>query len=324
MKILKYEHYIALLIIPVWVLLLAVLQPDTLSYWLTYWWMFPIALVIATVVNTVGISGAALFVPFFILVFPLLAEPLAAEQSVKLGLITESFGLSSSALAFFRFGLIDKKLGLFTVLVALPFVILGAVLSFYVSENILRLFIALVLMIGPILMLSRKRKESKEEGIEKSVIGEHHTHPAADNVTLTDRDGKTYKYCRVCGRKGRMAGYSLGAVFQGAAGFGIGEIGILSMIFTKIPIRVAIGTSHMVVAVTAIVASVTHILQSAASDVGTPWNILIMTVPAVIIGGQMAPYVSSRLKTSLLENFVAGLFIALSLAMLWISLSEII
>jgi len=323
-KILKYEHFIALAIIPVWVLLLAVLAPNSLEYWLTYWWMFPIALVIATVVNTVGISGAALFVPFFILVFPLMAEPLAAEQSVKLGLITESFGLSSSAFAFFRFGLIDRKLGLFTVLVALPFVIIGAVLSFYVSENVLRLFIAVVLMIGPILMLSRKRKESKEQCIENEVIGEHHDHPEADNVTLTDKNGKIYKYCRTCGRKARTVVYSIGAIFQGAAGFGIGEIGILSMVFTKIPIRVAIGTSHMVVAVTAIVASLAHILQSAAGDTGTPWNILIMTVPAVIIGGQMAPYVSSRLKTSLLENFVAVLFIVLSVAMFWISLSRII
>lgn len=321
---LKYEHYIALLIIPIWIAILATSLQSPLSYWLTYWWMFPIALVIATVVNTVGISGAALFVPFFILIFPLLATPLVVEQSVKLSLITESFGLSSSAFAFLRFGLIDKKLGLLTILIALPFVILGAILSFYISENILRLFIAVVLLIGPILMLSRKRKKSKEDCIESSVIGQHHSHLSADNVTLTDKDGKTYKYCRICVRKRRMSSYSVGAIFQGAAGFGIGEIGILSMVLTKIPIRVAIGTSHMIVAATAIIASITHILQSAVSDVSTPWNILVMTVPAVIIGGQVAPYISSHLKTSFLENFVTFLFVVLSLSMLWISLSEMI
>jgi uncharacterized membrane protein YfcA len=155
-------------------------------------------------------------------------------------------------------------------------------------------------------------------------MGEHHEHDTSDNVTLTDKDGKTYKYCRVCGKKQRRIGYGLGGLFQGAAGFGIGEIGILSMIFTKIPIRVAIGTSHMIVASTAIVASLTHVLQSAASNISTPWNILIMTVPAVIIGGQVAPYISSRLKTSVLEYVVAILFIILSLALAWISVSKLI
>ena len=80
----------------------------------------------------------------------------------------------------------------------------------------------------------------------------------------------------------------------------------------------------MIVASTAIIASITHVLQSAASNISTPWNILIMTIPAVIIGGQVAPYISSRLKTSILEYFVAILFIVLSLALFWISLSTII
>ena len=324
MKILKYEHYIVLLIIPIWILILIFSLPNTPSYWLTYWWMFPIALIIATLVNTVGISGAALFVPFFILIFPLLAQPFAVEQSVKLSLITESFGLSSSAFAFLRFGLIDKKLGLYTALVAMPFVILGSILSFYVSDSVLRLFIAVIMMVGPILMLSRKRRELKKEAIERKVMGEHHVHERSHNVTLTDKDGRTYEYCRVCGEKQRRISYGLGGLFQGAAGFRIGELGILSMVFTKIPIRVATGTSHMIVASTAIIASITHVLQSAASNISTPWNILIMTIPAVIIGGQVAPYISSRLKTSILEYFVAILFIVLSLALFWISLSTII
>jgi len=70
--------------------------------------MFPIAFIIAVTVNTVGISGAALFVSFFVVIFPLLSNPIGPEQSVRIGLITESSRLSSSALAFLRYGL-DKK-----------------------------------------------------------------------------------------------------------------------------------------------------------------------------------------------------------------------
>ena len=48
-----------------------------------------------------------------------------------------------------------------------------------------------------------------------------------------------------------------------------------------------------------------------------------MTVPAVIIGGQIAPYVAAKLKTSLLEHFVSGLFIVIALALFYLGIKSI-
>ncbi|RMD67318.1 sulfite exporter TauE/SafE family protein [Candidatus Pacearchaeota archaeon] len=323
-RLLEKEIYFVLAVAVLWEVLILSIVDKGASYWLQFWWMFPIALAIATIVNTVGISGAALFVPFFVLIFPLLAgQPLAGEQSVKLGLITESFGLSSSALAFLRYGLIDKKLGVKAVLVAVPFVIAGAVLSFFLPQYAFYFIIAFALLFSVYLMLSTERKLSKEECIKKMSVGKHHTHPNAENVTLKDRDGKEYKYCRACGVKPRSVGYGVGGFFQGVGGFGIGELGIVSMLLTKIPIRVAIGTSHMVVAMTAIVASLTHIITSNLESVPTAWNILAMTVPAVLAGGQIAPYLAARFKTDALEHFVAGLFIILAVALTIVGITKL-
>jgi hypothetical protein len=87
------------------------------DYWLEFWWLFPFFLLGATIVNTVGISGSALFVPFLIFLFPLLAgDTLTPETIVKVGLISESFGLSSSAVAFIQYGLVDRRLALTLVL----------------------------------------------------------------------------------------------------------------------------------------------------------------------------------------------------------------
>jgi uncharacterized membrane protein YfcA len=318
-KLINYENYLVFLIIPLfWLAILTTVEKE-LSYWTTYWWMFPISLLIATIVNTVGISGAALFVPFFILVFPFLSTPLLPEQSVKLGLITESFGLSSSALAFIRYGLVDRKLGAYTVAGAAPFVIGGAFLAFYIPKQMFNFIIATAMLISVYLLLHKGRRESKKLCIEHETIGEHHTHHKSDNATLVDRDGKEYKYCR-CGYRPRFLGYGFGGIFQGMAGFGIGELGIVSMLITQIPIRIAIGTSHMIVSSTAILASLTHLSQSLVHHIETPWNILFMTVPAVIIGGQIAPYIAAKLRTSLLEHVVAGLFITLSLFLLYIGI----
>jgi uncharacterized membrane protein YfcA len=320
-QIVQYENYLVFLIIPIfWFFLLSTFQHDS-AYWMQYWWMFPVAIVIAITVNTVGISGAALFVPFFVLIFPLFAAPLLPEQSVKLGLITESFGLSSSALAFMRYGLVDKKLGLYTVIGAAPFVIAGAFISFYIPTFLFHFLIAIALLISVYLLINKDREESKIHCIEHDIIGEHHEHHD-DNVTLVDKDGKEYRYCR-CGYRKRFLGYGFGGIFQGMAGFGIGELGIVSMLITKIPIRVAIGTSHIIVAMTAILASLTHISQSLVRHIETPWNILFMTVPAVIMGGQVAPYVAAKLKTSTLEHFVVGLFTVLALALIFLGIKAI-
>ncbi|SEH58987.1 hypothetical protein SAMN05192561_11013 [Halopenitus malekzadehii] len=114
---LKYQHvfvFLAPLLFVVGVYFVAPTEASGLSYWLEYWWLFFAFLVGATIVNTVGISGSALFVPFLIFLFPLIAgETLTPETLVKVGLISESFGLSSSALAFiqprFRGGASGRK-----------------------------------------------------------------------------------------------------------------------------------------------------------------------------------------------------------------------
>lgn len=108
------------LIIPIFLFILTGLFKGDVGYWTEFWWMFPVAIVIATVVNMVGISGAALFVPFFALVFPALAFGLTPGQSVMLGLITKSFGISSSIFAFMRFGLVDKKMAFRSLTGAVP------------------------------------------------------------------------------------------------------------------------------------------------------------------------------------------------------------
>ncbi|HUU75066.1 MAG TPA: hypothetical protein VMW63_03140 [Methanoregulaceae archaeon] len=46
----------------------------------------------------------------------------------------------------------------------------------------------------------------------------------------------------------------------------------------------------------------------------------MMTVPAVIIGGQLAPVVAARLDTRLLERLLMALFVILAIALAYIGL----
>ena len=98
------------------------------------------------------------------------------------------------------------------------------------------------------------------------------------------------------------------------AGFGIGELGIISMLRTSVPVRIAIGTNHIVVAMTAVLASLVHVFGGglvgghAIDLASTPWNMVVWTVPATVTGGQIAPYISSTLDTQILKQGVGVLF----------------
>ncbi len=59
-----------------------------------FWFMLPIAIMIATIAMASGVEGATFFTPLFIL-----ALGLPAEIAIGTGLITEVFGFSSGLFA---------------------------------------------------------------------------------------------------------------------------------------------------------------------------------------------------------------------------------
>ncbi|ELZ30847.1 hypothetical protein C474_10311 [Halogeometricum pallidum JCM 14848] len=338
---LKYQHVFVLLAPVVFVTTVLLAAPTQgsvgVDYWLEFWWLFPAFLLGATIVNTVGISGSALFVPFLIFIFPLFAAPLAPETIVKVGLISEAFGLSSSSIAFIQYGLVDRRLALTLVGGAIPFVIAGALLSFIIPEVVFHSLLGLALLAASYLLfradLGHDESSSSDEAVadggpvdpdlpnDAEKLGPAGVDTDADgNVTRVDRDGDDYSYTRG-GYTRRFANYSIGGLFQGLAGFGVGELGIISLLGTKVPVRVAIGTNHIVVALTAILASLVHVFGGglvgghSLSLATTPWNMVVFTVPAATLGGQIAPYVSNALETDTIKNFVGVLFAIISVAL---------
>ena len=349
---LKYQHvfvFTAPVLFVAAVFLVAPTEGSGASYWLEYWWLFPVFLTGATIVNTVGISGSALFVPFLIFIFPLFAQPLTPQTLVKVGLISEAFGLSSSAVAFVQYGLVDRRLALTIVAGSVPLVIAGAILSFVIPEALFHGLLGLALLTASYLLfkadLGHGGSESSTDASEPQAatdggfdgdlpddagkLGPAGVHTDdGGTVTRVDRDGDDYTYTRG-GYLERFANYSVGGTFQGLAGFGAGELGIISMLRTNVPVRVAIGTNHIVVAVTAVLASLVHVFGGSVlaalgihipgvhglSLASTPWNMVVFTVPATVTGGQIAPYVSNALDTDTIKTGVGCLFAVIAVAL---------
>ena len=68
-----------------------------------YWFMFPVSMLVATTAMLSGIGGAALFMPIFLLIFPLLGPeyPLTSPvAAIAVALLTETFGFSSGFVGY--------------------------------------------------------------------------------------------------------------------------------------------------------------------------------------------------------------------------------
>ena len=71
--------------------------------WTLYWFMFPVAICVATSAMLSGIGGAAIFAPIFMIIFPLLGPEYPFQSiaaAIGVALLTEVFGFSSGFVGY--------------------------------------------------------------------------------------------------------------------------------------------------------------------------------------------------------------------------------
>jgi uncharacterized protein len=241
-----------------------------------------------------------IFVPFFSIVFPLLGHRLEPVQAVEVGLLTEIFGFLSSTSAFWRAGLIDFRISGFALAFAVPTAVLGG----YAAHLLPGYWLLVIVGVGLILfafLLVRETGELSE------------THEGADGTAApaehTDRRGRIYRYHRQ-NDGWRAATAALGGVFQGLVGFSAGEMSTVEQVLRGIPVRLAAGNAHLIIAAASISAAATHLSIDATNGAKIPWNILAASIPAVLIGGQIASILAGRMPQTTLK-LVLSCFLAL-------------
>ncbi|MDA0239088.1 MAG: sulfite exporter TauE/SafE family protein [Proteobacteria bacterium] len=296
--------------------------------WFIYWFMFPVSICIATTAMLSGIGGAAMFTPIFVIIFPILGPEYpfpSIAAAIGVALFTETFGFSSGFIAYYRKGLIDFKSALPFIAVGVPIGIVGALLltTFKEFENVLRGGYAL-LMLG----LAYELLRHHEPAAEMAKAGEEES-PAQKALSekrpmlqITGRDGTVYNYRAPRQGKGAVA-TGIGGFLTGLLGVGIGEVVMPQLVKRNhVPIPVAAATSVFVVIVVVAAASFTQISALVAEGglQAVPWNAVIYTIPAVIIGGQIGPFLQGKVSQQALVKGIAYLFAVIGIAMGWIAI----
>ena len=276
-----------------------------------FWFMLPIAIMIATIAMASGVEGATFFTPLFIL-----ALGLSPEIAIGTGLITEVFGFASGLFAYSRKRLIDYKLGMSLLIVTIPMGLFGTLAAGYIPADILKTILGMGLL--AIAVTFMRTPESKEVERLDDAIQEEYGGKNAETC-LTTREGQEICYT-VCNRtEGRLLA-GIGGMFIGMISTGLGELnGYFLLQRCRMPSSVAVATSVFVVAITALVASTGHFIkfaQTGGETLSTVLSLVIFTVPGVIIGGQIGPLVASRISQHTLERGLAILFILVAVLML--------
>ncbi len=275
-----------------------------------YWFMFPVSILVATTAMLSGIGGAAYFVPIFWIVFPLLGPEyvIGDAQVIATALFTEVFGFSSGFVGYYRKRLIDFTIGRSFFIYSVPAAIAGAavLIAGWIPGVYLQLIYGLMMLFIAWLLYQGAHAVASNGA---SMQGAVHT--------LTDNLGNQYEYRYHRPRKG-IAALGFGGFLTGLVGVGIGEVTIPLLVRRyRIPIAVAAATSILVVIVTVMSASFAQIVGLANSDKGgIPWNLIMYTVPAVIIGGQIGPRLQGRIAERTVEKTIATLFVLIGVAFL--------
>jgi uncharacterized protein len=287
---------------------------------LLYWFMLPISVMIATTAMLGGIGGAALFIPIFLILFPLLgpeyiiAGPIAA---IGVALITETFGFTSGLIGYLRKGLIDFKVARSLIIVAVPAAIIGSLLGQLADPNLLKILYGGLMLILMFVLLRRPSTDEKQEITRKTLAGKY-AHIGHERKVV-DKSGHIYDYHLCHLGKGRSF-TGIGGFITGMMSVGIGEVLMPQLVRScKIPVPVAAATS-VVIIITVMSASISHIL-TLVSEGGfevISWNLVLYTVPGVIIGGQIGSRLQGRVSSDRMERIFGILFGIIGIAMIFI------
>jgi len=269
-----------------------------------YWYMLPVSILISTLAMASGIGGATFFSPLF-----MLAQGLPPSVAIGTGLITEVFGFASGVSAYARKRLIDYKLSSSLLMVTIPMAVLGSYLSGIINPNILKLILGVGLILIAISFFRIPNPEVVQyldDAIRKDYGGEK-----AKRCIVTS-EGKKICYT-VCNRLEGSLIAGLGGLFVGMVSTGLGEMDeFFLMKRCRVPSRISIASSVFIVACTVLAASIVHFIRFSrmgGDTFSTVLNIIIFTIPGVIIGGQLGPRISSKIPQRVMVISLGVIFI---------------
>ena len=230
------------------------------------WLSLPAGILIASAVSTVGIGGGILWMPFLLII--LRCRP---DTAVVTSLLIQTAGMGSGTVAFWRMRQIDIRLTACLLVLTIPGIGLGSMLTHAMAPDHLELILGLFTLTTAIIFVA-----------------------AAERY---DRGHQQRSELKVGRRYGWIV--STMAVASGMLSISIGEW-LVPLLRNKLslPMGVAVATSVATIFGTCVLGAGAHLLQGGRVDL----PVLLWAVPGVLLGGQIGPRIAGRINDRVLKE----------------------
>lgn len=239
-----------------------------------------LGLLAGTIGSIAGLGGGVIIVPALLAIGAFFPEyqHITPQLAVGTSLFLVVISSLSSTLSYSRQKRVDFRSGALFFVASGPGAIVGAYLTGFVDERIFNISFGLLMIL--VVVLLSWNYQGKERRMNWSVKRE-----------FTDPSGEVYQY-----------GYNpstallISFVVGGVAGFfGIGGGALIvpmMVLLFRFPPHVATATSMFVMFLSAIIGSITHLIQD-----NIVWQAVLLIAPGAWIGGQLGAWISARMSS---------------------------
>lgn len=229
-----------------------------------YWYMFPVAIVVAILANSSGFSGGVLFQPIYNL---FLNIPI--QNAVATGIATETIGMTSGTIRYIYYKMVELPIAFTMVMLTIPGVVLGNHALIVISGDLLKLVLGFIIIFIATMQFVNAVKQ---------------VHGKKDNIPVED----IYPFMWIP---------PLSGFFSAATGTGVCEMS--QPLLEKgldLKTRRANATAILVEATADWIITILNLQAGLIM-----WKLWIFTGTGVIIGGQIGPYISRFLPVRLIK-----------------------
>lgn len=226
----------------------------------------PLGFAIGALGTLIGAGGGFILMPILLMLFP--AEN--PEKLTAVSLAVVFLNAFSGTVAYLKMKRVQVKAGLWFAAAALP----GAILGVWVNAFIPRQYFAMILggglIAGALYLMARSLKPSSGTHASPDAVNDHKYNASAGGTISA------------------LVGF-----LSSLLGIGGGIIHVPALIYAlHFPAHVATATSHFVLALTALIATLLHI---ARGDLAGFWPITAYLGLGVVAGAQLGAWASHRI-----------------------------
>lgn len=250
-------------------------------------YFLPLGILVGTIGTLIGAGGGFILVPLLMMMYP----KFSAQEITAISMFCVACNGTSGSIAYFYRKQVHLKTALIFTLASVPGAWMGSSLTRAFDRKSFELFFAAVLFILGLVIFFRKPKSRDAASTHESWIP----------------TGKDF-----------LLGFaiSLGVGFLAAAlgiGGGIVHVPLLSQALAM-PVHLAAGTSHFILAITAIVATVEHFMHG---DFPAAATFLPHLALGIVAGAQLGAWLSKRVSSVIIMKSLAIAILLVGLRICW-------